>query len=114
STSKSTFVAGSPICNSINGPGEGGRDRSTNLSFGFTTVFHTSFQTSFRPSRKPFPARSFSDTSTGASGLGKRSDSENVQFPCSASSVVFHSPNTELNSRQYTNFPLPRSRTSNR
>src|SRR5580698_3839766 len=110
STSKSTLFAGLPIfCNSSNAPGDGGRDRSTDSLFGSTTVFQTSFQDGLALS-----PRSFSDTSTTASGFGNRSDSENVRFPWSASSVVFHSPNTELNPREYSSLPLARSRTSNR
>jgi hypothetical protein len=70
---------------SISGPGEGGAEESTDMSFGSSV--------NDQISRKAFRAsRFFSTIWTGPEGAGKRSDSENVRRASFASSVCSHSP----------------------
>jgi len=77
----------------MRGPGEGGAEASMSLSFGSTLRDQTS--------RKALRASRFLRvTRAGASGAGKRRDSEKVRVRTLASPVVSHSPKIEQKPRE--------------
>ncbi len=91
---KSTLSAGSPLFWIVTtGPGDAGAAVSMKTSFGSTRRTQTSRKT-LRGSRF------LSEIWTGASGTGKRSDSEKVRESSFASPVVSHSPYTDAKPRE--------------